>query len=180
MTIVDVNNALPPAAAAGLSVESIERIADHFRHAIRMVAADDMHELVKALKGSVKVVKPEERQLDAHGTLEVRSSDDWTIYLASHTGPLQDRFTLAHELGHYVLHSRMGSQPLKASRTFKSTSLPDVAESEADAFAFALLMPRERVLEAAEKYGRDPFLLSAEFGVDPNIADMRLKSLDLT
>lgn len=180
MINVDCDNILPPAVAAGLSVESIERIADHFRHAVGAGFADDMHELVKAFKGTVKVASPEDRQLDIHGTLEVRGKDDWTIYLASHTGPLQDRFTLAHEIGHYVLHSKMGNQPLRASRTFKLTSSPDIAESEADTFAFALLMPREKVLEAAKKYGKNPFLLSAEFEVDPTIADMRLKSLNLS
>lgn len=177
---------LPSAEPTGLSVDAIEKIADHFRSAVAPLARDfdkddatlgsDLHGLVKVFNCEVKVADQNDYQLDVHGTLEVRSQDNWTIYLANHTGPLQDRFTLAHELGHYVLHSMMGHKPIRASRTFNSAETPSLAEVEADAFAFALLMPRQEFQEAIKKYGRDPFLLSAEFEVEPAIAEMRLAS----
>ncbi len=171
---------LPPASAAGLSVGTIEMVANHFRKVVGDGSASDMHHLVGALKGKIKVVAPDERRLDIQGTLEVRSADDWTIYLAEQTGPLQDRFTLAHEIGHFVLHSKLGRTPLLAFRTFSSSEAPSIVEQEADAFALALLMPTDLVLEAIKVHGKDVSILSAEFGVTPAIAELRLSSPGLS
>ncbi len=47
------------------------------------------------------------------------------------------RFTLAHELGHIVLHSHLSEEDLSNPSTYKEI------ENEADAFASAFLMPEE-------------------------------------
>ena len=62
------------------------------------------------------------------------------------------RFTLAHEIGHYCLHS------LKSNETFvdsqktmsRSQSYWDFRESEANTFAAQLLMPKELILSEGE------------------------------
>lgn len=83
------------------------------------------------------------------------------------TAPLSSqRFTLAHELGHYVLHTD--------SLAFRDRSLsaPDVSrerppeEREADAFAAELLMPRKlvaRVFQTIFGDGSDPIVYDGEF-----------------
>jgi Zn-dependent peptidase ImmA (M78 family) len=64
----------------------------------------------------------------------------------------RNRFTTAHELGHYILHLKKGT-PLFIEkkekveeeilfRDFTSSTGEDVKEREANAFAAALLMPR--------------------------------------
>lgn len=177
MTALNLTMPLPKAMAIGLSVGELEGVAEHFLSVVGENAAGDMHRLVKLFNCDVKVTDAIELASGVHGTVEVRGKKDWTVYLPEHTGPLQDRFTLAHELGHYVLHSRLGRVAIQASRTFNSAEEPDAAEKEADAFALALLMPKLAVDSAIEKYGEDVQLLAAIFSVEPPVADTRLKSL---
>lgn len=68
------------------------------------------------------------------------------------------RFTIAHEIGHYCLHSVHSKQAFKDSRKAMSRteSYWDFIESEANSFAAQLLMPGERVIdigrEVIDKY----------------------------
>lgn len=171
------NKVLPPAKAAGLPIRDIEKIADYIRTAFKPHGTSDMHGLITYLGGKVKISDPEYHQFDVHGTLEVRSDNDWTVYLPKHTGPLQDKFTLAHELGHFILHSLMGKKPLMASRVFRLNQVPDAAEVEADMFALALLMPKRLITSAIKKYGNSPVALSAVFGIHSSLVEIRLKTI---
>jgi len=64
---------------------------------------------------------------------------------------VRQRFTIAHEIGHYLLHrfehdvffNKTGSK--KLYRNEDSTTGKDQMEIEANAFAAALLMPEARV-----------------------------------
>lgn len=60
------------------------------------------------------------------------------------------RFTLAHEIGHYCLHS--GNEFTDSKKTMSRTeSFWDSCESEANDFAAQLLMPRSLVIEEGQK-----------------------------
>lgn len=169
---------LPPAIACGYGVEAIEDIVDYFRKQFTIISDDFLQAVLQVLNCTIED-DSDSRKPEIHGTLEVHGPMQWTVYLPNHTGPLQDRFTLAHELGHYVLHSKFGQTPLVASRTFSSNDTPDVAEVEADAFALAFLMPKDKFIEAVNKYGVNTEILSAEFKVDLSAAKIRLRSLGL-
>lgn len=66
--------------------------------------------------------------------------------------PNRQRFTIAHELGHFVLHSTQKNLFIDASPTYfrdqKSTKGNDDVEIQANAFAAALLMPKELIHQA--------------------------------
>ncbi len=63
--------------------------------------------------------------------------DEQEIYINSHTHPNRQRFTLAHELGHFVLgHKR------RQWEDFLNETSGVPMEQEADAFASGLLMPK--------------------------------------
>lgn len=76
------------------------------------------------------------------GSIDRRTRE---ILIASKFKRQQQRFTLAHELGHWILHSGLvyhrdrpiGDTPISAQRP--------VVEMEADFFAAELLMPRKYV-----------------------------------
>lgn len=82
------------------------------------------------------------------------------------------RLTIAHELGHYLLHSRARSY-FQCAGDGKSR-----AEREASSFAFALLMPADRVNAAWRLYSRVE-VLAAAFKVPEEMVAWRMKELRL-
>lgn len=79
----------------------------------------------------------------------------------------RDRFTLAHEIGHCVLHARRSAGP--------------DAEAEAHAFAGALLLPRDRMVDLVDARTtlRDFARIKATFGASISATVMRAHRLGL-
>jgi Zn-dependent peptidase ImmA (M78 family) len=84
----------------------------------------------------------------------VGQDGSWTIYVNGAEPPERQRFTIAHELGHYTLHLQRTSQDhfagFKDSRdaidaAFRYGTSGNAQERQANQFAAALLMPKERV-----------------------------------
>ena len=80
-------------------------------------------------------------------------------YNRSHV-PVRQRFTIAHEIGHYVLHRKSGDLFIDRhhkvfARDKSSSRGEDEKEVEANAFAAALLMPEELVEEELDRIGFD-------------------------
>ncbi len=103
--------------------------------------------------------------------------------------PTRQRFTIAHELGHYLLHGRrelfVDKDFIVHFRDENSSTGYDPVEVEANQFAAELLMPAEKVREL---FAKRPFdindegalrKLAATFGVSPMAMAVRLSSLDL-
>jgi Zn-dependent peptidase ImmA (M78 family) len=101
----------------------------------------------------------------------------------------RQRFTIAHEIGHMVLH---GSQPsvfvddvMVHFRADAGTRLPDPREIEANAFAAALLMPAAmlerdvhgRVIDVSEE--KEIRRLARRYAVSQQALTIRLLSLGL-
>ena len=96
------------------------------------------------------------------------------IYLPQNSSPARDRFTIAHELGHFFLHKNPGAPRVSFTRRGS-----DKFEWQANWFAAELLMPRDVFLETAAKYCNDEDALSRIFGVSKSAASVRLKSLNI-
>lgn len=95
----------------------------------------------------------------------------FTIHLPSETSHVRDNFTIAHELGHFFLHSRGDDKFNRGGR--------DRREFEANWFAAELLMPSEEFKAAAARTQNDPHQLASHFGVSPAAAKVRLSVLGL-
>lgn len=120
-----------------------------------------------------------------------------TIGYNSKNRPTRQTFTIAHELGHYILeHKRNGlfvDNPHQyltmIYRDEKSTTGEYLQEKEANAFAAAILMPKELVEnEIRSIYFEDNFktedlnlveLLAERFKVSLQAMSLRLTNLDL-
>jgi len=74
--------------------------------------------------------------------LLLRKDDSALIGINDNESPQRQRFTIAHEIGHYLLH------PAKeAFVDYRNSSIPRTPkEREADAFAAALLMPKKEIV----------------------------------
>jgi site-specific DNA-methyltransferase (adenine-specific) len=98
----------------------------------------------------------------------------WMVYYNPGRAEARRRFTLAHEIGHVVLH---GAPHGAAAARGGGPRSP--REREADSFAKNLLMPASFVHEAVRQYGNDVNRLRALFQVGAQTMSIRLKELGL-
>lgn len=92
--------------------------------------------------------------------------------------PLRQRFTTAHELGHFLLGHGMEdiTDDREVDESFEKT---DLKEREANLFASSLLMPADWVKEAVKINGLDIDKLSSLFDVSKQAMTIRLLALKL-
>lgn len=133
---------------------------------------------------------------DISGVL-LYDGNEATIGFSKNNGYNRQRFTIAHELGHFILgHQRKGvfvDTPEKyftpKFRNRISETGEDKQEVEANAFAAALLMPRELVLQVIDKIKSQHLYLGENynwtdqlagfFGVSPQAMLFRLNRLGI-
>ncbi|WP_092252891.1 ImmA/IrrE family metallo-endopeptidase [Bradyrhizobium sp. Rc3b] len=104
-----------------------------------------------------------------------RRNGEWLIGVNSLHHRNRQRFTLAHELGHYFLHRDIGNFEDRA--LFRRELQYDRRESEANAFASKLLMPETefRTVVLAQRASLET--LARHFGVSPAAAKFRAEAL---
>ncbi|MBY3413134.1 ImmA/IrrE family metallo-endopeptidase [Rhizobium laguerreae] len=120
-----------------------------------------------------------------HGLIAKRPSNT-SIFVNVNDKPVRKRFTVAHELGHFVLHLAAGEgEFIDTQDNFRTVQDPDTpwddkrrSEWEANVFAAALLMPPEAVHRAWKEIG-DPEGMAAYFQVSRQAMALRLDSLGL-
>lgn len=149
-----------------------ERIGQHYR-AYAESGRVDMDKLLGELGGTVDISS----SLFGAEALTVRGEQDFTIHLPPATSDRRDRFTIAHELGHYFLHYLY---PERENAVRFSRGGSNRAETEANYFAASLLMPEESFKAAHQELGANPGALAARFGVSPRAAEVRIESLRLS
>lgn len=96
---------------------------------------------------------------------------------------VRQRFTLAHELGHYMIHKDQGLWVDSQSFFRSDSSAGDPKEVEANKFAAELLMPR-RLLErvrfpANDEQKADQLILSLARDFDVSVAAMSIRMMNL-
>jgi predicted transcriptional regulator len=133
----------------------------------------NVHELLMKLGGEVVVD-------DRAESLEVREPGDFTVIIPTHTSQLRDRFTIAHELGHYFLHYRAPDRHRVGERTSTFTRLGrNVAETQANVFASNVLMPTDHFKDAFVRESGDIVAVAQNFGVSVPAAKVRAEYLGL-
>lgn len=108
------------------------------------------------------------------GSIYVHEPWDFDIVLPQYTSATRDQFTIAHELGHYFLHSEQGDRPIIATRNNEDTRV----EWEANWFAAGLLMPADLFRKHFERL-HDLDLIAAKFAVSRDAARVRCKVLGI-
>jgi IrrE N-terminal-like domain len=92
------------------------------------------------------------------------------------------RFTIAHEIGHWVCHCLEGRAPKLEPSYCRAVDLKDAAdrtlEREANVFAAELLMPEPAVRAAWEELG-EVEACAVRFDVSPTAMQWRLFAFDL-
>lgn len=119
---------------------------------------------------------------DISGELVPIGEDEYQINVNAHHGRRRQRFTIAHELGHYVYHRGMIGTGIADDRAYRSTDVGRYRnarigvreETEANRFAANLLMP-QHLISAAESAGNEnPKQLADAFLVSEAAMRIRL------
>lgn len=180
-----------PATSPEAKVASPEPVA-----APRRRGKPSVHELVSELLNRAHVRTPPVRlepileQLNIELSADPRMEHDasvipmtdpslgppthWTAYYNPGRSEARRRFTLAHEIGHVVLHG-----DVHATAAARGGGPRRPKEREADRFAAELLMPRDMVTRAVEEHGPDTETLRALFQVSRQAMQIRLEQLGI-
>jgi len=154
----------------------------------------DVDGIAIALKIDIENHTFEQREIVGEIAFRENGSPVIRINPAQNQFQRRRRFTIAHEIGHYCLHSAKSKKGFKDSKKTMSRteSYWDITESEANNFAANLLMPAslvydygEEIIEAyklltsAEKIPIGIFseTMADKFMVSRNAMEYRLKNL---
>lgn len=131
-----------------------------------------LRDVVSAL--NLEVVRTAGEPFSSEAALEP-VGDGHRIVLRGHSPEGRRRFTIAHEIGHFVLHPHR----LAPERNGGGNAAWQAEEREADQFAAELLMPEDLVREAVLLQGADAVRLADRFEVSRKAMQARLKWLGL-
>lgn len=104
-----------------------------------------------------------------------------TIFLSEEDDFEKKNFTLAHELGHYKLHTELERDVFTMHQLddLLERQGKDTREDQADQFAASLLMPKQLVEQMWEASNKNIETMAKIFGVPILVATFRLKVLHL-
>lgn len=164
----------------GLSKAAVDNVAANVAEHLGYQPGQDLEPVVVRLGGKIMIQDVLDFNRHSSGSIRIDGPGQFHIFLASHTGPTRDRFTIAHELGHYFLHYVYPNQTGRAVEKLEAQRYgTGRVEWEANWFAAGFLMP---AISFREQYallrGSAP-LLADKFGVSNEAAQIRIKALDL-
>lgn len=165
---------------SGLSKVAVDALAANVAKNIGYQAGGDLFPIVDKLGGTLVVNNLWEISDATSGSIRIEEDGSFEIALAAHTGSDRDRFTIAHEIGHYVLHYLLPNQngkhtgPIEAKRYGSGR-----VEWEANWFAAGFLMPANEFREAWHESGGAVTALAEAFRVSTEAARVRCETLGL-
>jgi Zn-dependent peptidase ImmA (M78 family) len=125
---------------------------------------------------------------DISGLFVMKDNMAYIMYNKNEKNKKRQRFTIAHELGHYVLHKNIPliidkwKKDITIFRDISSTTGEVQREREANAFAASLLMPKFLIDKEINRMpqGKDVLtFLSDKFNVSMQAMNFRLINLEL-
>jgi hypothetical protein len=124
-----------------------------------------------------------ERSENVSGLLLVADGEIWVNAAEARQWEGRKRFTIGHELGHYVMHQERARPTIFCRKVEVEEDLEGAGrvsipvEREADAFAAAMLMPEHLVREHVEINGIDVPSLCTAFGTSEKATRYRVEVL---
>jgi Zn-dependent peptidase ImmA (M78 family) len=169
-------------SSIGASKVQIESFAEETAKKLHFAPGDSIEELVERIGGKLVIGSSGDGDVDS-GSIVVNALNDFTIYISRLTSLKRDRFTIAHELGHLLLHFMpiKNEDPdaiMRATRWVdEGDSSQQRAEWEANWFAASFLMPASAFKEAFRAGGISG--AQRHFNVSFKAAEIRAKSLNI-
>ncbi|WP_283178637.1 ImmA/IrrE family metallo-endopeptidase [Gemmobacter sp. 24YEA27] len=167
----------------GAPKHSIESFAEYAAEYWGYQPGGSLEEIVAKAGGRI-VVGSSGFEDGESGSIVAKALNDFTIYISRNTSRQRDRFTIAHELGHLTLHLGpiLEANPGAVMRATRWVDDNDPeqqrAEWEANWFAAAFLMPKEKFTETYRNLGLQGTV--DLFDVSESAATTRARTLSLT
>lgn len=167
--------------ASKLSKIAVSNLAEKVAKDIGFNTGGSIDETVVKLGGKITYQPIWDLEGSNDGSIIIEDTNNFHIFMASHTFPERNRFTIAHELGHYVLHYLLPKHQGKDVGKIKAHRYggADRTEYEANWFAAAFLMPSPEFTQAFGACQGDFFAIASQFRVSYSAAEIRAKSLNL-
>lgn len=136
--------------------------------------------IAQSLGISIVTVKmPEFAGSIPSGVLNETEDGKWSILLRADDGITRQRFTIAHQIGHFLLHkNQQFIDTFPAGEVFQIKQESDEAELQANHFALCLLLPKKLVTEHWQQI-RNVSVLAEFFNVSESTMQYRLFSLGI-
>lgn len=161
-----------------LSRKSIQDVAEQISTTVKYEGGEDLRSTVERMGGKIKVVDVWNEVDQGTGSLTVWEPGQFEITIPAHTNYLRDNFTIAHELGHYVVHYLLSEE--EAGKLYQANRYGSGrSEWEANWFAAAFLMPEEKYRTVFSEYCGDLARIAQRFGVSVSAARVRAQALGL-
>jgi Zn-dependent peptidase ImmA (M78 family) len=165
MAFINIENQMVESAS---SLEELESLLSVHNHPIdiRLIAQ----------KLGISIIDDVDMDKDVSGRL-VFQSGKWYIYVNAFHNEKRKRFTIAHEVAHYILHK-------KEKHEFNDVSFfrsPDHSreEIEANKLAAKILMPEQDFIDEIKKGNNSVLQLATIFNVSGMACEYRAKELGL-
>ena len=107
------------------------------------------------------------------------SEDSYVITVSSAHPETRKRFTIAHEIAHFIFHRSKIGDGVVENGLYRSAQLSDSIERQANQFAARILMPHDLVYKAWREGKNTPEKLAEYFGVSAPVAKVRIEELML-
>ncbi|MBF0401667.1 MAG: ImmA/IrrE family metallo-endopeptidase [Magnetococcales bacterium] len=139
----------------------------------------DIESAVRKAGGRIEFRDPFDFDLGDSGSIHIKKLRDFVIYVSIFTSLSRDRFTIAHEIGHYVLHYFIRFKGVQEQEAMVCERAGEGrVEWEANWFAAGFLMPQKEFKKALEEEDCDVYLVAERFGVSSRAAELRAKIID--
>ena len=154
---------------------SLDLLQDVYGNISRITPPIDLTRILHRYNAQIALA--DFNQTDVAGKLEKKPKGGYKIHISRRDSFQRQAFTIAHELGHIVLHPdvKVDVYRDKAAHLDQEES---VQEQEANLFASAILMPREAVLSILKITDKQEDFAEI-FKVSMSACSYRLKALEL-
>ncbi len=153
----------------------LERVINNYADLIRAFQTEAPVNVVGLAKKMGLRVFSEDLGNNISGKLyrDKESQAEWSISVQSGEVQTRQRFTIAHELGHFVLHKDLIGSSLEDDAFYRS-GLAHWQETEANNFAADILMPWELINKLTDAGVNTPEALATAFNVSQIAMNIRL------
>jgi Zn-dependent peptidase ImmA (M78 family) len=135
----------------------------------------DLHAMASRL--GLTVTAPRTLSPTVSGSIR-RQGESYLIEINGNDPPRRQRFTLAHEISHFLIHRDMLDGGITDDRLYRS-GLSNNLERQASRLAGQILMPPGLVMTAWRAGARDIGRLAEVFDVSEQAMEIRLRELGL-